>query len=135
MWDINERKTEGSIGYDLCSIEEVTINPKEYKLVRTGLVFQTFMPYGLFIFPRSSLFIKKGLMLANSVGVIDFDYCGEKDEVKLLLYNCTDNAVKIEKGERLAQAVFLKVDFPVLKLIDKCENKCNRNGFGSTGGF
>ncbi|MGC9018025.1 MAG: dUTP diphosphatase [Caldimicrobium sp.] len=131
-----ERGTTGSIGYDLFSLEEVIINPLELKLVRTGLVIQTEPPYGLFIFPRSSLFKKKGLIMPNSAGIIDFDYCGEEDEIMIPLLNLGKEPVLIQAGEKIAQAVFINLAFPEIIEITKEElPKKSRGGFGSTGGY
>ncbi len=130
-----ERGTEHSIGYDLFSLEDVKFGPREFKLVRTGLVLKADQPYGIFIFPRSSLFIKKGLIMTNSVGVIDFDYCGEEDEVKVPLLNLKDEEVEIKAGEKIAQIVFIKVGFPEIEEVSEPPNTPSRGGFGSTGGY
>lgn len=131
-----ERGTEGSIGYDLFALEETLINPGEFKLVRTGLVIKAEPPYGFFIFPRSSLFKKKGLVMPNSAGIVDFDYCGEEDEVKIPVLNLGKEPAKIEAGEKIAQAVFIKVGFPEIIEISKEElPEKSRGGFGSTGGY
>lgn len=131
-----KRSTEGSLGYDLFSLEETVINPGEFKLVRTGLVIKAEPPYGLFIFPRSSLFKKKGLIMPNSAGIIDFDYCGEEDEVKIPLLNLGKEPAILQPGEKIAQALFIKVGFPEIEEITKEElPKNSRGGFGSTGGY
>ncbi|MFN3567328.1 MAG: dUTP diphosphatase [Caldimicrobium sp.] len=131
-----ERSTEGSVGYDLFALEDTEISPFELKLVRTGLVIQTFPPYALFIFPRSSLYKKKNLIMPNSAGIIDFDYCGEKDEVKIPLLNLGKEKALIKAYEKIAQAVFLKIAYPEIKEISYEElPKISRGGFGSTGGY
>ncbi len=131
-----ERGTSGSIGYDLYSLEDVVINPGEFKLVRTGLVIKAEPPYGLFIFPRSSLFKKKGLIMPNSAGIIDFDYCGEEDEVMIPLFNLGKEQALISAGEKIAQAIFIHIAFPEIEEISKEELPENsRGGFGSTGGY
>jgi len=131
-----ERSTEGSIGYDIFALEDTLIPPRGFALVRTGLVIVAEPPFGLFIFPRSSLFRKKGLIMPNSVGIIDFDYCGEEDEILIPLYNVTEKEASIGSQERIAQAIFLKVDIPHLVEITKEELPSkSRGGFGSTGGY
>lgn len=131
-----ERSTEGSVGYDLFALEDTEIAPFELKFLRTGLVIKTEPPYALFIFPRSSLFKNKNLIMPNSAGIIDFDYCGEEDEVKIPVVNLGKEKVIIKAHEKIAQAVFLKVAFPKITEITKEElPKISRGGFGSTGGY
>jgi len=130
-----ERSTEGSIGYDILSLEEIEIEPGEFKLIRTGLVIKGEPPYGLFIFPRSSLFKNKSLIMPNSAGIIDFDYCGEEDEVRIPVVNLGKEKVIIKAGEKIAQAVFIKVAFPEIEEVKEPPKKSSRGGFGSTGGY
>ncbi len=130
-----ERSTEGSVGYDIFSLEEIEIAPGEFKLIRTGLVIQTEPPYALFIFPRSSLFKKKSLIMPNSAGIIDFDYCGKEDEVKIPVVNLGKEKVVIKAQEKIAQAVFIKVAFPEIEKLSNPPQSSSRGGFGSTGGY
>ncbi len=130
-----EKSTEGSIGFDLFALEEVEIFPFELKLIRTGLVLKTERPYGMFIFPRSSLFKKKGLIMPNSAGIIDFDYCGEEDEIKIPVVNLRKEPVKIEAYEKIAQLVFIKVGNPEIEEVTMPPSFKSRGGFGSTGGY
>jgi len=130
-----ERGTSESIGYDLFALVDVKFAPKEFKLVRTGLVIKAEPPYGLFIFPRSSLFIKKGLIMTNSVGIIDFDYCGENDELMVPLLNLREESVEVRAGEKIAQMVFINVAFPEIVEVLEPQTTSSRGGFGSTGGY
>jgi len=130
-----EKSTEGSVGYDLFSLEEVSLEPGEFTLIRTGLVIQTEPPYALFIFPRSSLFKKKGLIMPNSAGIIDFDYCGEEDEIKIPVVNLGKTKVTIKAHEKIAQAVFIKVGNPEIEEVNFPPKNLSRGGFGSTGGY
>ena len=130
---IPKRATEGSAGYDLSSIEDVTINPQEIKLIPTGL--KVLMPKNeaLFVFPRSSLAIKRGLMMSNSVGVIDADYYGNDDNeghIMVPLINMRNEPVNILKGERIAQGVFIQYQKTT---DDETENVTRLGGFGSSG--
>jgi dUTP pyrophosphatase len=129
------RSTEGSVGYDVYAVEDVEVKPGEFKLIRTGLVIKSKYPFGVFLFPRSSLFKAKGLIMANSVGVIDFDYCGEGDEVKVPVVNISDRVAYVKAGEKVAQMVFLYVGSPEVVEIDKLPQSKSRGGFGSTGGY
>lgn len=130
-----ERSTEGSVGYDLFSVEELEIKPGEFKLIRTGLVIEAPPGYALFVFPRSSLFKNKGLIMPNSAGIIDFDYCGEEDEIKIPVVNISDKIAHIDFHEKIAQAIFIKVGFPEIIEIPNPPKPNSRGGFGSTGGY
>ncbi len=131
-----ERASEGAVGFDLFALEDQEIPPGEPTFVRTGLVIQTESPYALFIFPRSSLFRKKGLIFPHSAGVIDFDYCGEEDELKILILNLKESPVRVAAGERLAQMVLLSVATEVeLEEVTAPPARSSRGGFGSTGGY
>jgi len=128
-------KTRDSVGYDICSIETVKILPKTSKLIDTGVIVKLnrkdIFPA---VFVRSSLPIKKNLIMLNSVGIIDLDYCGKEDSIKLNLYNIGEKEVVIKKGERIGQIVFLKFEKPEIKKVYniKIFNKNSRGGFGST---
>ncbi|PKK93978.1 MAG: dUTP diphosphatase [Tenericutes bacterium HGW-Tenericutes-6] len=130
---IPHRQTEASAGYDLASIEDITLLPKEIQLIPTGLKVTMPKTEALFVFPRSSLAIKKGLMLSNSVGVIDADYYNNPDNeghIMIPLINIKDEPVTIKKGERVAQGVFLAFS----KTDDEITKETKRtSGFGSTG--
>ena len=129
-----EYKTSGAAAFDLASTEDLEVAPKGCVLAPTGLVIATPPGYVLYLTPRSSLFKKKGLMLANSIGIIDSDFCGPEDEIKLVLMNPGDLPVRIEKGERLVQGTFL----PILKAEFEAgtpQSAENRGGIGSTGGY
>ena len=127
-----EIKTKGSIGFDLVARENTVIKAFEIKLIPLNVVVKTPKGYGLLLISRSSTPLKKGLQLANGVGVIDQDYCGEEDELKMQAYNFTDAPVTIERGERIAQAVFVKVAVPDFVEVESMNN-LSRGGFGSTG--
>ncbi len=124
--------TNGSAGFDFSASENITIAPKEIARIPTGLIIGTPAGYFLAVINRSSVPQKKGLSMPNGVGVIDSDYCGETDEIKVLMYNFTDQPVTIEKGERIAQGLFLKVDQGDWEETETMGSE-SRGGFGSTG--
>jgi len=95
-WLMVGKWTIESTCYDLKSSEDLTIKPFEVKLVWTGVKTN----FANKIYARSSLPYKKGLMLANAVGVIDSDYTWE---IKAQLYNFTHKDVTISKYERIVQ--------------------------------
>ena len=125
-------QTPGAAGFDLAASADVTIPPGTIALVPTGLVIQVPQGHFLGIFARSSTPLKKGLMVANGVGVIDQDYCGPADEVKIQVLNFTQHPVEVKAGDRLAQGVILAcahVDFEETETV----TAATRGGFGSTG--
>lgn len=124
--------TIGSAGFDFYAHETTTIPAKEIVRIPTGLIIAAPVGYFLAIVPRSSTPQKKGLTMPNCVGVIDSDYCGPQDEIHILVYNFTDIPVTVEKGERVAQGLFLKVEQSEWEETDNISN-ISRGGFGSTG--
>lgn len=125
-------QTEGSIGFDFSARIDVKIKAGEMELVPLNIVMKVPVGYGLFLFSRSSIPKKKGIMVANSVGVIDQDYCGEDDELMVCAYNITKKTVTVERGERIAQGVIMKIAKPEFNEVKKMATK-SRGGFGSTG--
>ena len=125
--------TDGSVAFDLAAADSLVVEPKGIVLVPTGLVIATPPGHALLIATRSSLFKKKGLRLANNVGVVDQDYCGPEDEIKIALWNPGDAAVSIAKGERLAQGFFVAIG--KAEWLEGPPAANSRGGFGSTGGY
>ncbi|MDY3973348.1 dUTP diphosphatase [uncultured Veillonella sp.] len=126
------RKTTESAGYDIECAEAVTIEPGEMKLVPTGLkAFMNFDEY-LAIHIRSSMAIKRHLMLSNSTGIIDSDYYNNEENeghILIALYNFGQDTVQIERGERVAQGIFSKY----LVANNDDATGIRVGGFGSTG--
>ena len=127
-----KRETAHAAGYDLKVAEAISIEPGQIKLVPTGV--KAYMQAGevLYLYDRSSNPRKKGLVLINSVGVIDGDYYGNpgnEGHIFAQMQNITDQTVVLEEGERIVQAVFA----PFL-LADGDQARGERTGgFGSTG--
>lgn len=127
-----EYKTKGAVGFDLSARINVTVKPFEVTLIPLNVVVKVPKGYGLFLYSRSSTPSKKGLIVANSVGVIDQDYNGEEDELKLAVLNFTKKNVTVKKGERIAQGVIAKVATPEITEVKNMSKK-SRGGFGTTG--
>lgn len=125
--------TNGAVAFDLASAESLVVHPREGALVPTGLVIATPPGFALILTARSSLYRKKGLMLANGVGTIDQDFCGPEDELKISVWNATDKDATVEKGERLAQGIFMKID--KAEWDEGPAQGLTRGGFSSTGGY
>ena len=126
-----EYKTSGSSGMDLSSVEEVTINPFERKLVPTGLAIQLEQGYEAQIRPRSGTSIKHGLTLINCVGTIDSDYTGQ---IFIPMVNISNEPYTIQVGERVAQMVVAQYTQAEFEVVDELEDtQRGDGGFGSTG--
>lgn len=124
--------TAGSAAFDLAASETTVIAPGEVRLIPTGLVIE--VPAGMFlaVFARSSTPLKKGLMVANGVGVVDSDYCGPADEIRIPVINVTAAPVEIRKSDRIAQGILLPS--PQVEWEEVTElATTSRGGFGGTG--
>ncbi|MBD3360757.1 dUTP diphosphatase [Candidatus Peregrinibacteria bacterium] len=127
-------ETDGAVGFDIIAREYCSIPPKEISLIPTNLIIAVPPKYMLVVASRSSTPSKKGLAPPHGFGIIDHDYCGPKDEVKVMVYNFKDNPVVIERGEKIAQGVFVRIDKFEWEEVDEVSTK-SRGGFGSTGGY
>ena len=129
------RKTKFSAGYDIEAAEDIVI-PSFKKgiaptLVKTGIKAYMQDDEMLLLYNRSSNPKKKGLILANSVGVIDKDYYGNPDNdghIMFAFFNIKDEDIEIKKGEAIGQAIFQKY---FVSDIDKATGE-RTGGFGST---
>jgi len=123
--------TAGSVGFDLVCREETEIAPRKLGYIPGNVIVQTPPGYMLLLTMRSSTPRRKGLLVPHGVGVIDQDYCGEGDELMVQVYNFRDEAVTIQRGERIAQGMFVPVTHVVWDEVDNVGK--GRGGFGSTG--
>lgn len=128
---VPEYKTPGACAFDIAVIEEGTLMPGERRLFRTGLVVQAPADHALILAPRSSN-AKKGVRLANGVGIVDQDYCGPTDELFAALHNFGQTPYVVQKGERIMQGMFVpisRVEFIEVEALTSPD----RGGFGTTG--
>lgn len=123
-------QTPGAAAVDLASAADLVVQPGALALVPTGLVFTVPEGHFLAIVARSSL-ARRGLIVANGLGVLDSDYCGPTDEAKILVLNYTQEPVTIARGDRLAQAFVVRV--PRITFVPQEPGAASRGGFGSTG--
>ena len=127
--------TDGSAAIDLraCLKEPIDIQPGQSILVGSGIAMniKDSNIVGIIV-PRSGLGIKKGIVLANTIGVIDSDFQGE---IKIGLYNRSQNQYTVKPGERICQMLFLPVINVTLELVQAFSNATYRGsgGFGHTG--
>lgn len=127
--------TDGSAAIDLraCIESDRTIQPKEKILIPTGIAIhiRDSNVAGM-VLPRSGLGHKQGLILGNSVGLIDSDYQGE---LFVSMQNTGESAYIIEVGERIAQMTFVNIVNVVLDEVKEFRSVSERGegGFGSSG--
>ena len=129
------RKTKASAGYDICAAEDCVIPPFTFgskpTLVKTGLKAYMMDDEYLMLCNRSSNPFKKGLVLANSVGIIDADFYGNPDNdgaFSYAFYNYFSEPLEIKKGDVVGQAIFQKY---MITDDDIAEGE-RLGGFGST---
>lgn len=139
------RKTPKSAGFDIYSPVDVELTPGKVTVVPTGLIIEAPEGYFYKIFIRSGFAVRNNVSLVNDVGIIDGDYCGPEDEIKVALIRHfssdpheNQRTVIIRKGERFAQLIFEKIAIPEVEW-DEQESADfagkTRGGFGSTGQF
>lgn len=126
-----EFQTKRSVGLDLVAREETIIPAKGVGKVPLNVAIE--LPPGCWamLAARSSLH-KKGLMLANGIGVVDPDYCGDNDEYLAALYNFSDQDVIVPRGERIVQIVIVGHQQCAIVSVESL-GQPDRGGFGSTG--
>ena len=119
-------------GFDLAAADDHEIPAGQIRLVGTGLVIEVPDGHFLAVIARSSTPLRRGLIVANAVGVIDPDYCGPVDEVKIQVLNITPDTVRVQRGDRIAQGLVLAA--PRIEWEEVTEvSAASRGGFGSSG--
>lgn len=116
---------------DLRAAEDVMIDSGQFKLIPLGVAMELPQGYEALVAPRSSTFKKLGIILANSIGIIDESYKGDGDEWHFPAYAVKDTF--IHKNERICQFRIIKHQ-PMIHLmeVDHLGNE-DRGGIGSTG--
>jgi len=125
-------QTKGAVAFDLYTRIDKVIYPKTIEKLPSNLIIQVPENHALIIANRSSLAVKRGLTLANNIGIVDQDYCGPKDEIHLHLYNFTDKPIFVKRGERLCQALIIPIEKATFKETEQIAAN-SRGGFGTTG--
>ncbi len=126
-----EYKTSGAVAFDFLVRAAVTIEPKSVGYAPLNVCIATPEGHMLLLAARSSLH-KKGLMLANGIGIGDQDFRGNGDEYHAALYNFSEEPVIVSRGERIVQGVFKPIAKCSWVEVDDLESE-DRGGFGSTG--
>jgi dUTP pyrophosphatase len=121
---------EEDAGMDLHSVEAVTLEPGETKLIATGLAIELPPGYEAQIRPRSGLALKHSITLPNSPATIDPGYRGE---IRVILLNLGREPFRISPGERIAQMVIARYEAVEWEEGDLAESLRGEGGFGSSG--
>lgn len=125
-------ETDGSVGFDFLAREATEIAPQSIGLIPGNVIVEVPSSFMLVVASRSSTPRKKGLLTPHGIGIIDHDYCGPEDEIGIQVYNFTNEIVTIEKGDRVAQGVFVHIDKFDWEEVEEM-SRPTRGGFGSTG--
>jgi dUTP pyrophosphatase len=127
-------ETPGACAFDVMARETTTVAPRSLGFIPTGLVVCVPDGHTLLLASRSSTPKKKGLLIPHGIGIVDQDYCGPEDELKVQVWNFTDAPVTVERGERVAQAMLMPIVRCELTEVAASTNPAkSRGGFGSTG--
>jgi len=121
------------VGFDLLCREPITVPPHEIRLIPVNVIVAVPPGYMLMVAARSSLPTRKGLVIPNGVGVVDQDYHGPEDEIRVQVYNLRGENVEVARGERLAQGILVRVAQVTWDEVEETLAP-SRGGFGSTGG-
>lgn len=124
--------TSGAVAVDIITRVTTVIQPNEIGLIPGNIVVKIPEGYAIFLFPRSSMPRKKGLTFPHSAGIVDQDFHGENDELMVQVMNISKEPVTVERGERIAQAVFVRIDKAEWNEVEG-HGAQTRGGFGTTG--
>ena len=122
--------TSGAVAFDLYAREPLVIPAHSVARIPTNLIIEVPPGYLLYVKDRSSTAQKKGLLA--TAGIIDQDFCGPGNEILFQVYNTLATAVNVDRGERLAQGIFIRVDTAEWQEVDAMSAP-TRGSFGSTG--
>jgi len=124
-----KRMTTGAAGFDLMALDSELIPAGETRVIKTGVSIELPPDWEMQIRPRSGLSVKYDII--QILGTIDSDYRGD---IGIIIKNIGKEGFAIGTGDRIAQAVFNKVELPVLIEVDQIgETKRGSGGFGHTG--
>lgn len=124
-------QSEGAAAFDLVARESAEVPPRQIAYIPLNIAVETPSGHFFLIAARSSTH-KKGLILANGIGIGDPDFTGDGDEYHAAYYNYTDKPIAVKRGDRIAQGMFVKFEKADWEEKDNLDNK-TRGGFGSTG--
>lgn len=125
-------ETSGAVAFDLMAREDFSVSPKHIALIPSNVIIEVPKGFALILAPRSSTPKKTGLSYPHSIGILDQDFCGPGDEIKIQVYNFTEHEVVIKRGERICQGLIVPVEKAHWVEVDSMEHNQTRGGFGST---
>lgn len=122
---------EGDAGLDICSVQDLVLEPGKRALVKTGVAIQLPKGWEAQVRSRSGLAYKHGVAVLNSPGTIDEPYRGE---IGVILINHGEEPYSISVGDRIAQLVLRRTEDVIPVFVDELtETNRGTGGFGSTG--
>lgn len=125
-------QTGGAAAFDFYTREAATIPPGGGAMLGTNLIIEVPEGHALVLAARSSLTYKKGLAFRSGIGIVDQDYHGPADEIKMNVYNFTDAPVSVARGERMGQGMIMPIAKAEWEETEQLKEE-SRGGFGSTG--
>ena len=121
----------GDAGFDLVTAQDVRLDPGERAIVPTGLAVAIPDGFAGLVLPRSGHAARHGVSVVNSPGLVDSGYRGE---IKVILVNHGADAVRFERGDRIAQLMISPVpSVELVEVADLDETVRGAGGFGSSG--
>jgi dUTP pyrophosphatase len=124
-------KSKGAVCADLYARETVTIQPGKVGIISLNIALEIPKGFWVMVVPRGSTH-KQGILMIDSMGVMDEDFCGDNDEYIFPGFNFTDHEVTIEKGTRIAQMIMIRYEKFDFEEVDHLGNP-DRGKLGSTG--
>jgi dUTP pyrophosphatase len=130
---VPERAHPGDAGADLFAAADVELAPGQRAVIPTGVAIALPDGYAAFVHPRSGLASRYGVTIVNAPGTVDAGYRGE---IRVTLLNTdADTPVRFQRGDRIAQLVVQRVEYPVFHEVERLPGSARGDGgFGSTGG-
>jgi dUTP pyrophosphatase len=124
----------GDAGCDLYAAADVELAPGQRVVVGTGVAIALPAGYAAFVHPRSGLAAEHGVTIVNAPGTVDAGYRGE---IKVIVLNTdAEHAVRLRRGDRIAQLVVQRVEIPDFVEVDTLPgSQRGSGGHGSTGGY
>lgn len=121
--------SDGAVAFDVYARTDTVVLPHSVARIPTNLVIEVPKGYLLYLKDRSST-ATRGLFA--TAGIVDQDFCGPEDEILFQVYNYTGEKVKVDRGERIAQGILIKIAVAQWLEVENLR-PTTRGGFGSSG--
>jgi len=125
-------ETGGAVGFDVVIRLDTVIEAGKVGMAPANVIVKVPEGYMLCLASRGSTPLKKSLITPHGFGVIDLDFHGPQDELRVQVYNFTEEPITVKRGDRIAQGIFVRVDKFDFEEVEHIEAN-SRGGFGSTG--